>query len=100
MFGYISLLIQEKCFKKVEIFFLIVGHTHASIDQYFSVLAREISKTNFIGSPISLESLLGREGVARNLSGNAWSECPAKAQKVKPLLVRYLSYIYIVIKYC
>lgn len=94
MFGYISLLIQDKCFKKVEIFFLIVGHTHASIDQYFSVLAREISKTNFIGSPISLESLLGREGVARNLSGNAWSESPAKAQKVKPLLVRYLSYIY------
>jgi hypothetical protein len=36
--------------------------------------------------------LLGREGVARNLSGNAWSESPAKAQKVKPLLVRYLSY--------
>jgi hypothetical protein len=42
--------------------------------------------------------LLGREGVARNLSGNAWSESPAKAQKVKPLLVRYLSYIYYI--YC
>jgi hypothetical protein len=89
MFSYISLLVQEKYFKKVEVFFLIVGHTHASIDQYFSVLAREILKTNFIGSPISLESLLGREGVAAgNLSGFVWAENETTSVKVKPLGVR------------
>ena len=86
MFSYVSLLIQEKYFKKIEVFFLIVGHTHASIDQYFSILAREISKTNFIGSPLSLESLLGRDGVAAgNLSGYVRN---TTSVKVKPLGIR------------
>jgi hypothetical protein len=67
---------------------LIVGHTHASIDQYFSVLAREIYKSNFIGSPIFLEALLAREGIGRNLSGNSWTDGPIKVDKVKPLFVR------------
>ena len=72
----------------MEVFFLIVGHTHESIDQYFSVLAREISKTNFIGSPLSLESLLGREGVAGNMSGDAWSKGKDNKARVKPLVMR------------
>lgn len=58
VFSYVSMFVQEKVFKKVELFFLIVGHTHASIDQYFSVLSRLILKTNFIGSPLALENLL------------------------------------------
>jgi hypothetical protein len=88
MFSYISLLVQEKIFKKVEVFFLIVGHTHASIDQYFSVLSREILKTNFIGSPLSLQFLLSREGVVANLTGDAWYKDRNINEKVKPLLMR------------
>ena len=66
-----------------------MGHTHASIDQYFSVLSREILRTNFIGSPLSLESLLGREGVCSgNLSGDAWSLEFERKLKAKPLVVR------------
>jgi hypothetical protein len=83
-------------FDVVDIFFLIVGHTHASIDQYFSVLARQIYHCDFIGSPLSLHALLGR---ARdyNLSG-AWQETEKggkpKPQKEKPLLIRKLSVIF------
>jgi hypothetical protein len=36
---YCSLLIELYAFDEIEIAFLIVGHTHASIDQYFSVIA-------------------------------------------------------------
>jgi len=94
VFTYISLLIQEKYFKKVEVYFLIVGHTHASIDQYFSVLSREISKTNFIGSPISLESLLAREGIASNMTGDAWSKERNANDRVKPLVIRKIAVVY------
>jgi hypothetical protein len=38
--------------------FLIVGHTHSSIDQYFSVLSKAIRRAGFIGSPLSLEQVL------------------------------------------
>lgn len=91
MFTYASLLVQEKYFTKVEIFFLIVGHTHASIDQYFSVLSREILKTNFIGSPLSLEALLRKEGMGANRSGagDTWKkDDDQENKKVKPLAVR------------
>ena len=37
--------------------FLIVGHTHSSIDQYFSVLSKAIDSAEWIGSPISLQAL-------------------------------------------
>ena len=43
---------------------LVVGHTHSTIDQYFSVLASRINSTHFIGSPMALwdlfEQLEGR----------------------------------------
>ena len=70
MFTYISLLIDEEHFDTVEIYFLIVGHTHASIDQYFSTLSNLIQSRNFIGSPLALEALLASEGEAGNLSGD------------------------------
>jgi hypothetical protein len=96
MFTYVSMLVDQDIFDVVDIFFLIVGHTHASIDQYFSVLARQIYHCDFIGSPLALHSLLGR---ARdyNLSG-AWQETEKgekpKPQKEKPLLIRKLSVIF------
>ena len=86
VFGYV---IQKKYFRKVEIFFLIVGHTHESIDQYFSVLSRQILQTNFIGSPLSLASLLSRDGISScNLTGNAWDIEKEKKRDAAPLIVR------------
>lgn len=41
----------------IEVYFLIVGHTHSSIDQYFSVLSSAIGHSSFIGSPMSLHAL-------------------------------------------
>jgi len=37
--------------------FLIVGHTHASIDQYFSCLRKRIKRAIFIASPPALHHL-------------------------------------------
>ena len=76
MFTYVSMLVDQGIFDTVDIFFLIVGHTHASIDQYFSVLARQIQECEFIGSPLSLHSLLGRKR-DYNLSGDAWTQASA-----------------------
>jgi hypothetical protein len=92
MFSYLSLLVEEDYFKKIEVFFLIVGHTHASIDQYFSVLARDIYKSEFIGSPLALAALLAREKFPHNFSGNSWSG--ERDYKVKPLLVRKIQVVY------
>ena len=93
MFAYISMLVDNDIFDTVDVFFLIVGHTHASIDQYFSVLARLIFKCDFIGSPLSLHALLGREQY-HNLSGAAWSKTDKEKSKSKPLLIRKLSVIF------
>ena len=95
MFAFVALMIDKDIFKTVEINFLIVGHTHASIDQYFSVLSKQIKGCDFIGSPLSLEALLGQDRPV-NLSGNAWARrrddhCGMHS---RPLRVRKLSIIY------
>ena len=89
VFTYISLLVQEGIFKKIEVYFLIVGHTHASIDQFFSILARRISSAYFIGSPLSLRALLLQADFNSNLSGSN------KEKRIeKPLLVKNISVVY------
>ena len=45
-------------FDEIQANFLIVGHTHSSNDQYFSVLTRAIKNSHFIASPLSLMELL------------------------------------------
>lgn len=92
MFSWVQLLVDKDAFTAVDIFFLIVGHTHASIDQYFSVLAKQILSSDFIGSPLALHALLGRER-DYNLSGSAWQQedGEVKPRKAKPLLIRKLS---------
>ena len=99
MFAYVSLLVEKDIFDTVDIYFLIVGHTHASIDQYFSVLARQILSCDFIGSPLSLHSLLARER-DYTLSGNVLQGADTdkkgktKPHRAKPLLIRKLSVIF------
>lgn len=57
MFSYLSMLLEEKFVDEITVGFLIVGHTHASIDQFFSTLSSLISKASFIGSPLALMNL-------------------------------------------
>ena len=98
VFTYLSLLVQEGHFGMIEVFFLIVGHTHTSIDQYFSVIARVIWMCDFLGSPISLESLLANWNFDVSMSGGKGARVLGdeheRKLKSKPLLIRKISVIY------
>ena len=56
MFGYLSLLVQNGYFDEIQVNFLIVGHTHTTIDQYFSVITYKM-RGKFIASPLALQHL-------------------------------------------
>jgi hypothetical protein len=71
MFTYLSLLVDEFYFDKIEVGFLVVGHTHSSIDQYFSVISKAIKKSSFIGSPLALLKLIERAHSEPNNYGNS-----------------------------
>jgi hypothetical protein len=57
-FAYYSMLVELGYFDEIEVYFLIVGHTHTSLDQFFSVLSRKIYSVDFVGSPMSMQHLL------------------------------------------
>jgi hypothetical protein len=40
------MLIQKKVFKKIEVGFLLVGHTHDEKDEIFSWFLRRLGKSN------------------------------------------------------
>jgi hypothetical protein len=75
-FAYYSLLIEAFAFEEIEIAFLIVGHTHASIDQYFSVISRAIKRAKFIGTPMALLELI------RRCHDDSWRQ-PAVIREIK-----------------
>lgn len=54
---FCSILVETGAFTTITVGFLIIGHTHASIDQYFSCLRKKIRKAAFIASPMSLQHL-------------------------------------------
>lgn len=58
MFAYLSALVELLIIDVIYVNFLLVGHTHASIDQYFSVLTRAIKSARFIGSPLAFAERL------------------------------------------
>ena len=58
MFTYLSVLVEMQVLSQVEIHFLIVGHTHTTIDQYFSALNSGIDQTCFVGTPLAMRYLL------------------------------------------
>jgi hypothetical protein len=91
MFAYVAMLVDEDLFDIVEIFFLIVGHTHASIDQYFSILAKRIKTKDFIGSPLALAALLACSQQSRILSGRPSEDNRKRYVSSRPLDVKKLS---------
>jgi hypothetical protein len=56
-----ALLVELGYFESITVGFLIIGHTHASIDQYFSCLRALIRKAVSIASPIALQHLFSLE---------------------------------------
>ena len=54
---FMSQLVEECYFDKIEVFYLIVGHTHNILDQWFSVLSKAIRAAEFIGSVLALHAL-------------------------------------------
>ena len=59
MFSYLSLLIERGHFDEIHMNHLIVGHTHTSIDQYFSVITKKLYG-KFVGSPFALQNLFNQ----------------------------------------
>ena len=55
-------------FEKVILHFLIVGHTHCIIDQYFSIISKRIFKAEFIASPYALHALIMQEASAKEIA--------------------------------
>ena len=51
---YFSHLIEQKYLDVININFMIVGHTHAPIDQIFSPFTKIKRKASFIGTPAAL----------------------------------------------
>ena len=75
------MLVENHKFDEILVNFLIVGHTHTSIDQYFSVISRKIREASWIGSPLSLLWLLQH----------------AHAAGHRPAVVREIPFIYDVV---
>ena len=57
MFCFGSKLVEEGYFKQVNINFLVNGHTHCPVDQYFSCLKNRFRACSFVASPLALMHL-------------------------------------------
>ena len=57
MFCFLSHLVEDCYFDEIELFFLIVGHTHNILDQWFGTLSQAIRGASFIGSVLALHEL-------------------------------------------
>ena len=44
LLAFIAYLVEKRIFNRVKVSYLIVGHTHEDVDQYFSCLSRYIKK--------------------------------------------------------
>jgi len=57
MFCFASLLVESGYADTIFLSFLVVGHTHCNLDQAFSVIAKKIEASYWIGSPIGMQAL-------------------------------------------
>jgi hypothetical protein len=60
MFSFYSLLVELGYFNKIEVYFLIVGHTHTHLDQWFGVLSKAFNQYENIFSPLKLQEIVGK----------------------------------------
>ena len=58
----LSLLVELAWFDEIDVGFLVIGHTHAPIDQKYSTVKSRILRAKFIASPPALWQLLEAEG--------------------------------------
>ena len=54
---FASLLVESGYADTINISFLIVGHTHCNLDQAFSVIAKKLEVSYYVGSPIGMQAL-------------------------------------------
>jgi hypothetical protein len=57
MMCFASLLVESGYSDAIYISFLVVGHTHCNLDQAFSVIAKKLENSYFVGSPIGMQAL-------------------------------------------
>jgi len=88
-----SLLVEGGYFEEATMGFLVVGHTHASIDQYFSCLRKRIRRAQFIASPLALHYLFSLRLQAGN-SGKPRGKRKKESIYRPPLLQIQLSFVY------
>jgi hypothetical protein len=48
LFAYFAMLVELELFSVIEVYFLVVGHTHTPLDQYVSVLGRYLLGSIFL----------------------------------------------------
>ena len=95
MFFYLSLLVQEGLVDEIKCNFLVVGHTHCSIDQYFGTISKLVFACKFIASPVSLVHLLKTIGTESEELRLLYSHDKKKASTAKtPSIVDYIHYVY------
>jgi len=54
---FASLLVETGYADTIFMSFLVVGHTHCNLDQAFSVIAKKIAASYWVGSPIGMQAL-------------------------------------------
>lgn len=89
-FMFNSLLVELGYFEIITVGFLIIGHTHASIDQYFSCLRGLIRRANFIASPLALQHLFSLQAI----------QSTSKKRKYRPPILQIqLHYVHDYVKF-
>ena len=78
--AFISYLVEQKIFHKVKLSYLIVGHTHEDVDQYFSCISRFIKKV--------LQTIYTLPEFLAALSDSF------KTAKCKPTCIEHIQYTY------
>jgi len=58
LFGYLSKLVESEELETAEVCFLVVGHTHCSVDRFFSTISTAVAAAAFIPTPLALREFL------------------------------------------
>ncbi|XP_030848478.1 uncharacterized protein LOC115927151 [Strongylocentrotus purpuratus] len=57
VFAFLSLLVELNIFKKIKVGFLMVGHTHEDVDQFFSRISTHLKKHSITTFPKLLQAI-------------------------------------------